>query len=280
VILDCHHHLWKVSRGDYHWMGGAPPILRRDYLVEDLRPQLIASGVDRTIVVQAAQTEAETDFLLGLAAQSDLIAGVTGWLDLAARDFPDRLASYRRNSKFVAIRPMLQDLPEDDWILQPIVLENLEHLSDCGFPLELLTFPRHLPYILKVLKQLPQLRAVVDHLSKPAIASGAVEPWKKLMSAVAEFPGVHCKLSGLVTQADPGNLSSKALKPYVDHVVSVYGPDRVMFGSDWPVCRVAAEYGDVVDLLYDILRPRLDSAGLNQVFQTNGARFYRLAAAV
>jgi L-fuconolactonase len=199
VILDCHHHLWKVARGDYHWMRGAPPILRRDYLVEDLRPQLLPCGVDRTIVVQAAPTEAETDFLLGLAAESDFIAGVTGWLDLAARDFPDRLASHRRNPKFVAIRPMLQDLPEDDWILQPIVLDNLEHLSDCSFPLEFLTLPRHLPHVLKVLEQLPQLRAVVDHLSKPAIASGAVEPWKRLMSAVAEFPGVHCKLSGLVT---------------------------------------------------------------------------------
>jgi L-fuconolactonase len=267
---------WKIDRGDYHWMASAPPILRRDYSVVDLRPLLLASGVDRTIVVQAAQTEAETDFLLALAAQSDFIAGVTGWLDLAARDFPDRLASYRRNPKFVAIRPMLQDLPQDDWILQPIVLDNLEHLSDCGFPLEFLTFPRHLPHVLKVLEQLPQLRAVIDHLSKPAIASGALEPWKSLMSAVAKFPGVYCKLSGLVTQADPANLSPRVLRPYVDHVVSIFGPDRVMFGSDWPVCRLAAEYGEVLSVLHMTLGAELAAADQDKIFRVNGERFFRL----
>lgn len=196
MILDCHHHLWKVSRGDYHWMRGAPPILRRDYLVEDLRPQLLACGVDQTIVVQAAPTEAETDFLLGLAAESDFIAGVTGWLDMAEPRFPERLAEYRQNHKFVAVRPMLQDLPEDEWILKPVVLDNIKYMANIGFPLEFLTFPRHLPSVIKVLETVPQLRAVINHLSKPPIASGAIEPWRSLIRRMATFPNVYCKAIG------------------------------------------------------------------------------------
>jgi L-fucono-1,5-lactonase len=276
VILDCHHHLWKVDRGDYHWMTPAVPILARDYLVEDLRPLLRKAGVDRTILVQAAPTEAETDFLLALAAETDFIAGVTGWLDLADPRFPDRLAKYREKPKFVAVRPMLQDLPEDDWILKPDVLANLKHLAEKGFPFEFLTYPRHLPFVLTVLEKTPGLHAVIDHLSKPPIASGALEPWRMWIARVAAFPNVFCKLSGMVTEAEHTSWSPRSLKPYVDHVVSTFGIDRVMFGSDWPVCRLAAEYGEVMSALHLILGSRLDAAGLDKVFRKNGERFYRL----
>jgi L-fuconolactonase len=276
VIIDAHHHLWKVSRGDYHWMRPDMTILARDYLIEDLKPHLRKASVARTVLVQAAQTEAETEFLLGLAAQSDLIAGVTGWLDLADPHFPERLAHFRRHPKFVAVRPMLQELSDDAWILEPVVLGNLNHLAQLGFPFEFLTFPRHLPHVVRALEQTPGLHAVVDHLSKPPIASGVMEPWASLIGRVAEFSNVYCKLSGMVTEADHARWSPDSLAPYVHRVLDVFGAGRLLFGSDWPVCRLAAEYGEVVNALRTILSARLQPQEIEQVFGGNAQRFYGL----
>jgi len=275
MIFDAHHHLWKISRGDYHWMNPEVTCLARDYLVEDLRPHLRKAGVTRTILVQAAMTEFETEFLLSIAATTDFIEGVTGWLDLSNPLFPDRLAHYRRHPKFRAIRPMLQDLMDDAWILRPLVLQNLEHLAAIKFPFEFLTFPRHLPHVLTALQKTPGLHAVVDHLSKPPIASGVLEPWASLISQIAEFPNVYCKLSGLITEADNANWTPPSLAPYVDHVINVFGTDRLMFGSDWPVCRLAGEYGEVVNALRTVLSTRLGVQDLEKVFYTNAVRFYR-----
>ncbi len=276
MIVDAHHHLWKTSRGDYHWMTPAKPVLARDYLVEDLEPHLRKAAVSRTILIQAAQTEAETDFLLGLAAETDFIAGVTGWLDLADSRFPERLAFYRQHPKFVALRPMLEDLPDDSWILQSMVLTNLRYVDASGLPFEFLTFPRHLPHVLRALERSPGLHAVIDHLSKPPIASGRLEPWASLMKRVAEFPNVYCKLSGLVTQGDHVHWSPASLAPYVDHVLAAFGTERLMFGSDWPVCRLAAEYAEVINALRTLLGARLGPADLEKIFRTNAERFYRL----
>lgn len=276
MIVDAHHHLWKISRGDYHWMTPAMPVLARDYLIEDLRPHLRKAGVARTVLVQAAATEAETDFLLDLATQADFIAGVTGWLDLAEATFPERLAHYRRHPKFLAVRPMLQELADDGWILRPVVLRNLGHLAEQRFPFEFLTFPRHLPYVVRALEATPGLHAVIDHLSKPPIASGALEPWASLMRRVADFPGVCCKLSGMVTEADHAAWSPDSLAPYVNHVIDVFGVERLLFGSDWPVCRLAAEYGEVVNALRTILGVRLQPRELELIFRTNAERFYGL----
>jgi L-fuconolactonase len=267
VIVDAHHHLWKISRGDYHWMTPAMPVLARDYLIEDLQPHLRKAGVARTVLVQAAATEAETDFLLDLASQADCVAGVTGWLDLAEPTFPERLAHYRRHPKFLAVRPMLQDLRDDAWILRP---------TELRFPFEFLTFPRHLPHVARALEETPGLHAVIDHLSKPPIASGALEPWASLIRRVAAFPGVHCKLSGMVTEADHDAWTPGSLAPYVDHVIDVFGVDRLLFGSDWPVCRLAAEYGEVVNALRTILGSRLGPRELELVFRVNAERFYAL----
>src|SRR5580698_10711408 len=276
VIIDAHHHLWKVSRGDYHWMTPDMTVLARDDLIEDLKPHLRKASVTRTVLVQAAQTEAETEFLLELASQSDLIAGVTGWLDLADPRFPERLAYFRRHPKFVAVRPMLQELSDDAWILKPVVLGNLEHLAELGFPFEFLTFPRHLPHVVKALEQTPGLHAVIDHLSKPPIASSVMEPWGALIGRVAEFSNVHCKVSGMVTEADHAHWSPDSLAPYVHRVLDVFGADRLLFGSDWPVCRLAAEYGEVVNALRTILSARLQPQEIDRVFGGNAVRFYGL----
>jgi L-fuconolactonase len=277
--IDSHHHLWKVDRGDYRWMSNAPQILKRDYLPTDLRPLLGACGIDRTIVVQAAQTEAETDWLLELARETEFIAGVTGWLDLSHPTFPERLTHYRQHPKFVAIRPMLQDLVDDTWILKPIVIEHLKFIAAFEFAFEFLVNPRHLPYVNRALEKVPDLRAVINHLAKPDMASGAFEPWATHMCRIAEFPNVHCKISGLFTQAAACRDPVASIGPYLAHVISVFAPDRILFGSDWPMCRPAAEYSQVLDGSQALLHHFVDAADLAKVFGTNAERFYRLAVA-
>jgi L-fuconolactonase len=277
LIIDSHQHFWVAGRGDYHWMDPQKvSILCRDYLPADLAPLLRRAGVDRTILVQAAQTAAETDFLLELAESAELVAGVVGWLDMDAHDFEHELATRRKHQKFRGVRPMLQDLDDDAWILRPTVLRNLAVLAEQRFPFEFLTYPRHLPHALTALKKTPGLHAVVDHLSKPSIAAGTMEPWRTLMARVAEHQNVSCKLSGMITEADHGAWTPGHLKPFIDHAFACFGADRLMFGSDWPVCLLAGRYGDVVNAVRTVLGPRLDVAETNKIFGENAARFYGL----
>ncbi|HEX6972075.1 MAG TPA: amidohydrolase family protein [Limnochordia bacterium] len=272
--IDAHQHFWRLDRGDYGWLTPEHGVLYRDYLPDDLRPHLQHHRIDRTILVQAAPTVAETEFLLSLADQEPFIGGVVGWVDLEAPDLPAELDRLARHPKFVGVRPMLQDLADDRWIRRPAVRDALALLEERGIRLDLLTFPRHLPYVLEMLAERPGLFAVIDHLSKPDIRHRQLEPWRSLIREAAAFERVFCKLSGMVTEADHAHWRPDDLKPYVDHVFEVFGPDRVMFGSDWPVCLLAAEYDQVVDALRQALGPRLDPDVERRVFGLNAARFY------
>lgn len=274
--IDSHQHYWKADRGDYHWMSPEVPLLRRDYLPIDLRPLLLGNGIQKTVLVQAAQTTAETDFLLNLAAVDDSIAGVVGWLELDDAGFPAQFERYRQSAKFIGVRPMLQDLPDDDWILRPRVLEALRLLADADFPFEFLTYPRHLPFVLQVLDAVPGLRAVVDHISKPEIRAGRQEPWKSWMARIAQHQNLYCKFSGMITEADHQHWSTSDLRPYVEHVVECFGIDRVMFGSDWPVCLLAGSYSQVIAALRELLSPVLNEDAERKIFGANAARFYKL----
>lgn len=274
--IDSHQHFWKPARGDYHWMSDKIPVLCRDYLPEDLRPWLAKNRIDKTILVQAAQTKAETDFLLKLAEENDFIAGVIGWLDMDSPDFSKELEVYSQKRKFLGVRPMLQDLADDDWILRPRVLESLKEIADRNVVFEFLTFTRHLPHVLKVLEKFPNLRAVVDHVSKPEIKNKKTAPWRSLMSEVAAHKNIYCKLSGMITEADFESWTAEDLRPYVEHVVDCFGFERVMFGSDWPVCLLAGSYDQVIGALQTILKPQLDARREAAVFGGNAARFYRL----
>jgi L-fuconolactonase len=276
--IDSHQHYWKVSRGDYHWMTPDIPVLYRDYLPADLRPSLKRNRIDKTIVVQAAQTVAETDFLLDLAATDDSIAGVVGWLDMEDAGFAPQFERYRRNPKFVGLRPMLQDLDDDRWILRPRVLDALRTLADADFPFEFLTFPRHLPFVMGALEAVPRLRAVIDHISKPEIRAGKLEPWKSAMAELSKQPNLYCKLSGMVTEADHERWTESDLRPYIEHVVECFGFDRLMFGSDWPVCLLAGSYDRVVGVLRQILSSRMSEEDEHKLFGENAARFYKLSA--
>ncbi len=276
--IDSHQHYWKVGRGDYHWMASAAPVLHRDYLPSDLLPALLRHGIQKTILVQAAQTVAETDFLLKLAAEDDRVAGVVGWLDMEAADFPAQFDRYRKNPKFIALRPMLQDIPDDRWILRPNVLSALKEVAAADFPFDFLTYPRHLPFVLQVLDAVPHLRAVIDHISKPDIRSGQLDPWRSLISSIARHANVYCKLSGMITEADHRSWSPHDLLPYVNHVIECFGFERVMFGSDWPVCLCAGSYDQVINVLREILAAKLDQEREAKLFGRNAIAFYKLDA--
>jgi L-fuconolactonase len=274
--IDSHQHFWKASRGDYHWMSPAVPVLCRDYLPEDLQPLLAKNKIDKTILVQAAQTRAETDFLLELAAKHDFIAGVIGWLDLDNSNFPAELELYLKKPKFLGVRPMLQDLDDDEWILRPRVVASLKVIAESDIPFEFLTYTRHLPHVLKVLDAVPNLRAVVDHVSKPEIKNRKLDPWRSLMADVAKHKNVYCKLSGMITEADHKNWNADDLRPYVEHAFKCFGTDRVMYGSDWPVCLLAGTYDQVINAIQVILKPHLNMQQEAAVFGGNAARFYKL----
>jgi L-fuconolactonase len=277
VIIDSHQHFWKTSRGDYPWMTPDLIILNRDYLPEDLAPIREEHQISKTILVQAAPTVAETEFLLKLSEENDYVAGVVGWLDMAADDFPKQFSRMRTaHPKFVSIRPMLQDLADDAWILRPEVLRNVELLLADDFPIDLLVHTRHLPHIAELLKRYPTIRAVIDHAAKPQIAERIMQPWQEWMERISGYKNVMCKLSSLITQADLKHWTSRDIAPYVRHVVYVFGANAVMFGSDWPYCLLGGSYKDVLEALRAALPEGMTSEELSAVFGGNAAKFYKL----
>lgn len=276
--IDGHQHFWKVSRGDYSWMRPEMKVLYRDYLPEDLKPSLETHKIDRTVLVQAAPTTAETDFLLELADEHDFIAGVVGWLDLESDEFPAMFEKYSRQGKFIGLRSMLEELPSDDWILRPRVMESLRIIAQLDFPFDFLVRPRHLPHVAKALEEAPRLRAVIDHIAKPEIRMQKLEPWKSMVRELAQHKNLYCKVSGMVTEADHASWTTEHLRPYVEHVTECFGAERLIYGSDWPVCLLAGSYDRVIGALDSILNPRLDAASLQAIYGNNAARFYKLKA--
>ena len=239
IRVDAHHHFWTVARGDYGWLRPGSPI-HRDYGLADLRPLL--GDVTATVLVQAAPTEAETRFMLDVAARSDgLVRGVVGWADFAASDAPERIAALAQDPLLKGLRPMLHDLPDPEWILGPDKQPALAALVRHGLRFDALVKPPHLPALLRLLERHPELPAVIDHGAKPGIAVGAWQPWADQMTLLAQETGAFCKLSGLVTEASAA-WTPDALRRYADHLLERFTPARVMWGSDWPVVDLAGGY--------------------------------------
>ncbi|SFK95188.1 L-fuconolactonase [Paenibacillus sp. 1_12] len=273
--IDAHQHYWIISRTDYGWLKPSLGRIYADYMPEHLKPWLERYDFQKTIVVQAAPTSEETEFLLSIAEREATIAGVVGWLDLESNTFEQQWDRFRSNPKFVGLRPMIQDL-SSDWILGKTVIRHLKLLADAQFPVDLQANPRHLPYIAKLLEQVPDLRAVVDHLAKPPILEGIIEPWTSQMRQIASFPNVMCKLSGMVPEQLDAPWTQAAIQPYVDVVLNAFGKQRVMFGSDWPVCLFSATYPQVMDLIETSLGTSWTEEELAAVYGDNASRFYRL----
>lgn len=246
VQIDAHQHYWQPARGDYDWMPMDDAMLARPYGPADLAPQIAAHGIGHTVLVQAAATIAETEYMLGLADATPSVAAVVGWIDF---ENPADLAHLRRlagHPKFVGVRPMIQDIPDDDWMLRDDVQWGFRALADLDLTFDALGFPRHLAHFHTILKRYPDLRVVVDHCMKPQIrdhSDANFRFWADGMARIADETGAYCKFSALVTEAAP-DWTLEDLRPYVAHVFDRFGADRVMWGSDWPVCRSRCEYGD------------------------------------
>lgn len=276
--VDAHHHVWDLAVRDQPWTVGPLEPLHRTFTVDELAPQARAHGVVGSVLVQTITVAEETPEFLALAEGSDLVAGVVGWVDLTAPDVADALAALRAapgGEFLVGIRHQVQGEADSEWLLRPEVLRGLAAVAAAGLAYDLLTLPHQLPSAAVCAEWLPELRFVVDHCSKPPIASGEAEPWAFRLRALARMPNVSCKLSGLVTEADWGSWTTADLKPYVDVVLDAFGPDRVMFGSDWPVCTVAASYAEVVAAAEE-LTAGLDPAERDAVFGGTARRVYGL----
>jgi len=274
VIIDSHHHVWRLARGDYDWLTPDLPI-HRNYGLEDLRPLL--REIDATLLVQAAPTEAETEFLLQTAAGSQgLVRGVVGWMDLAAPDASERIAEIATKAPLLrGLRPMLQDIPETEWILRPEIAPALHTMVGAGVRFDALIRPRHLPAILRLCARHPDLAVVIDHGAKPDIANDAFEPWASDIAALARQTDAHCKLSGLVTEA-VADWRVDHLRRYVDHLLRTFGPDRLMWGSDWPVVNLAGGYTRWRAASIELLQGLADDER-NAVLGGTAAAFYGLA---
>ncbi len=273
--VDAHHHVWQLARGDYGWLTPALAPIHRDFALDDLRPLLAAHGIGATVLVQAAPTLAETRYLLDVARASEgLVRGVVGWADLAAPDAIATLAALAADPLLKGIRPMLQDIPDPDWIGRPDVQPALAALRDLGLRFDALVTPRELKPLRRMLARHPRLAVVVDHCAKPAIAAGAWQPWADDLAAIARESSACCKLSGLVTEAGPG-WSVDTLRPYFDHVLRAFGSDRVLWGSDWPVVNLASGFARWVDATDDLLRG-LPAAERAAILGENACRFYGL----
>ncbi|MDR3532062.1 MAG: amidohydrolase family protein [Rhodopila sp.] len=240
-MIDAHHHVWRLARGDYAWLTPALAPIHRDFGLDDLAPHLARHGIEATILVQAAPTEAETAFLLDIAERNTGVAGMVGWANFEAPNAAERVAALAENRLLVGLRPMVQDIADDDWLLRDDLVPALNAMVRHRLVFDALVLPRHLPPLLRVVDRHPDLSVVLDHLGKPHIAAGTLDPWRADLARLSERPNVVCKLSGMATEARP-DWHSDDLRPYVDHLLACFGPDRIMWGSDWPVVNLAGGY--------------------------------------
>ena len=274
--IDAHQHFWSLSRGDYGWLTPEMAAIHRDFGPGDLAPLLREAGITGSIAVQAAPTEAETRYLLGIAAAEPSVLGVVGWSDLEAPDAPASLRRLAADPLLVGLRPMLHDLPDDEWLLRPALLPAVEAMQALGLVFDALVKPRHLPHLLRFAEAHPGLPVVIDHLAKPAIAEGpgsrSWQAWVEGMAALARLPHVHCKLSGLATEAAPG-WTAEDLHPYVAVALDHFGPDRMIWSSDWPVLRMAGTYPGWCAATASLLAP-LPPEAQASILGGNAARIY------
>ena len=274
--IDAHQHFWDIARGDYGWLTSDSGAIYRDFCPDDLAPSLKRHGITATILVQAAPTQAETDYLLGLADSADFIAGVVGWLDFDAPDAVRRLQIMAANPLLVGIRPMIQDIADDDWLARDGHHAMFEALAALGLVFDALVLPHHLPHLLAVARSHRSLAIVIDHLAKPSIASGALEPWQTRMEALSLCRNVSCKLSGMVTEAG-ADWTIGQLRPFFRAVFDAFGQDRLLWGSDWPVVDLAGGY-DRWCQATDVLLAGIPAAARTAILGGNAALIYLAGA--
>lgn len=273
--IDAHQHFWRYNPDEYGWIDDSMSRLRRDFMPSDLQPELERAGFDGCIAVQARQTIEETRWLLELAKHSEFILGVIGWVDLQSDDLHSQLQRLAANPKLLGVRHIVQGEPDDRFMLRPEFLRGVAALEEFGLTYDLLIYPRHLPVAAEFVKRFPQQRFVLDHLAKPYIRRQEIEPWRSDLQRLAEFPNVYCKLSGLVTEADWRTWTAEQIAPYLKAAVECFGPGRLMIGSDWPVCRVAASYSQTLNVVIEFLDEYPERAR-DTILGGTAANFWRL----
>lgn len=271
--IDAHVHYWRVDRGDYHWMTPDMPIAR-DFLPQDGAPLFDAAGIDGIVLVQAAATEAETRFMLNLAATDRRVRGVVGWIDMEAEDAAERLAVLAANPLLCGIRPMWQDIADPMWFLDARQDAAYRAVTRLGLSFDALARVWHLPHLPQLIERHPQMPLVIDHAAKPEIVAGNFATWRRDMAVLAGFAHVHCKFSGLVTEAAQG-APLEAIRPYAEALIELFGAERLIFGSDWPVVTTHRDYATWWEWAH-VLTASLPAADQAAIFGDNAIRFYGL----
>ncbi|PYX76355.1 MAG: amidohydrolase [Acidobacteria bacterium] len=275
--VDAHQHFWKYNPAEYEWIDDSMAVIRRDFLPEDLEPQLERNEFQGSIAIQARQTLEETRWLLELADRSSKILGVVGWVDLRSPEVRSQLSEFTRNPKLVGIRHIVQSEPHDRFLLRPDFLRGVAVLEEFDLTYDILIYTRHLPVATEFVGRFPRQRFVLDHLAKPAIKSREIETWAAGIRRLAALPNVFCKLSGLVTEADWQRWKPEDITPYLDIAFKAFGAERLMIGSDWPVCLVAGSYGRTVYVVKKYLQGH-PAETRDAVLGENARRFWRLKA--
>ena len=273
--IDAHQHFWIYNAAEYEWIDDSMNPLRRNFLPEDLQPELEIGGFDGSVAVQTRQTAEETRWLLDLAERSPWILGVVGWVDLQSPDVRSHLKALARNPKLVGIRHIVQSEPDDHFLLKPEFLRGVSALEEFDLAYDILIYPKHLAVAAEFVERFPYQRFVLDHLAKPPIKSGNIKAWAQGMARLAAFPNVFCKLSGLVSEADWQHWTPDQITPYLSVAFESFGPDRLMIGSDWPVCLVAASYAKVIEVVKNYLFQK-NLEGQDRILGGNAQRFWGL----
>ncbi len=276
VRIDAHQHFWKYSPSEYPWIGSGMERLAKNYLPSDLQEIATPCGISGSVAVQARQSIQESHWLLGLAEKTDFIKGVVGWVDLRSEHVVNDLTDLAQHKKFVGVRHVVQDEPDPQFLLGEAFVSGLKHLHNWGLTYDLLLYPPQLVVATQLVGRMPDQLFVLDHLAKPRIKKNEIKQWSSDLNALARYDNVYCKLSGLVTEADWQSWSVKDLKPYLDVALKAFGAERLMFGSDWPVCLLAGEYADVIGVVEDFLKS-LSQDEQQRIWGQTAKHFYGLS---
>ncbi len=271
--IDSHQHFWHYSPTEHTWMSDSMSAIRRDFLPEDLQPLLASLSFNGCIAVQARQSLEETRWLLELADRYSSIKGVVGWVDLCSPELPSQLEQFANHPKLVGVRHVVQDEPDDEFMLRPEFRRGIAQLREFDLTYDLLLFPKHLPAAVRLVEEFPDQPFVLDHIAKPSIAQGLISPWREDLQRLAQFRNVSCKLSGMVTEAQWKQWKPGDFHPYLDTVSEAFGSDRLMIGSDWPVCLLSSDYASTMQLVIEYIQQFPEEAQA-AILGGNCARFY------
>jgi len=274
--IDSHQHYWHFNTDDYGWMGDNMSAIKRDFLPADLVPELASIGFDGSVAVQARQTLEETNWLLQLADENPHIKGVVGWIDLQSDNAEKQLTEFAQHPKAVGVRHVIHDEEDVDFMLRPEFARGVKLLENFGLAYDILIFPKHLRNTIQFVQQFsPKQTFVVDHIAKPFIKDGIILPWKEGIAELAKFPNVYCKVSGMVTEADWQNWTPENIRPYLDVIFDAFGTERVMIGSDWPVCLVAGKYSKVMQVVINYIS-KFSPADKEKILGGNAVNAYKI----